>query len=230
MNATGASMAALTAPPTEKAESILAAARRMFLASGFGAVSMDAIAREAGASKATLYAYFASKEELFGAVVAGEGERYFRGFSAQELDPTQVEASLTEIAERFLELVLSPDAIAVNRITIAEAVRFPQLGEVFWRAGPERTRAQIEAFLRRADEAGTLSVADPRLAAEQFIALLRGDLHLRQLLRIDPPIGRVQLSAMVCGAVATFLRAFGTQPVPPTTRGSRRRAAHASSP
>ena len=105
MSARDASIAAVTAP-TEKAESILAAAQRAFLANGFGAVSMDAIAREAGASKATVYAYFSSKEELFGAVVTREGERYFRGFSAGELDPRQVEASLTEIARRFLALVL----------------------------------------------------------------------------------------------------------------------------
>ncbi|HVH82260.1 MAG TPA: TetR/AcrR family transcriptional regulator C-terminal domain-containing protein, partial [Stellaceae bacterium] len=160
-------------------------------------------------SKATLYAYFASKEELFGAVVAREGERYWRGFSAGELDPSQVEASLTEIARRFLELVLSSDAIAVNRITIAEAVRFPQLGQVFWRAGPERTRVQIEAFLRRADAAGSLFVADPRLAAEQFISLLRGDWHLRQLLRFDGPVEPAELLASVDAAVATFLRAYG---------------------
>jgi TetR/AcrR family transcriptional repressor of mexJK operon len=208
MNATAARIAAPTAP-TGKAESILGAARRMFLASGFGAVSMDAIAREAGASKATLYAYFSSKEELFGAVVASEGERYFRGFSAHELDPRQVEASLTEIAQRFLDLVLSPDAIAVNRITIAEAVRFPQLGDVFWHAGPERTRTQIEAFLRRADEVGTLAVADARLAGEQFIALLRGDIHLRQLLRLDAALEPAELAVAVRGAVATFLRAYG---------------------
>jgi TetR/AcrR family transcriptional repressor of mexJK operon len=208
MSATGEHIAVVTAP-TEKAESILAAARRMFLASGFGAVSMDAIAREAGASKATLYAYFASKEELFGAVVAGEGERYFRDFSAGEFDPEEVETALTKIARRFLDLVLSPDVIAVNRITIAEAVRFPQLGEVFWRAGPERTRVQIEAFLRRADAAGTLSVADPRLAAGQFIALLRGDVHLRQLLRLDAPINAAQRAVAVKDAVAAFLRTYG---------------------
>src|ERR1700676_2540458 len=140
--------------PKGKAESILAAAQRTFLASGFGAANMDAIAREAGASKATVYAYFASKEELFGAVIAREGERYFRGFSARELDPQAVEASLAEVAHRFLDLVLSPEAIAINRIIIGEASRFPQLGEVFWRAGPERTRVQIETFLRHAVDAG----------------------------------------------------------------------------
>ena len=210
MSARDASIAAVTAP-TEKAESILAAAQRAFLASGFGAVSMDAIAREAGASKATIYAYFSSKEELFGAVVAREGERYFRGFSAGELDPRQAEASLTEIARRFLALVLSPDAIAVNRITIAEAVRFPQLGEVFWRAGPERSRAQIEGFLRRAANAGTLELTDVRRAAEQFIALLRGDIHLRQLLRLDKTPDAAELDTAAKSAVATFLQAFGTR-------------------
>jgi TetR/AcrR family transcriptional repressor of mexJK operon len=209
MSAKDESIAAVMAP-TEKAESILAAAQRTFLAGGFGAVSMDAIAREAGASKATLYAYFSSKEELFGAVVAREGERYFRGFSAGELDPREVDASLTEIARRFLALVLSPDAIAVNRITIAEAMRFPQLGEVFWRAGPERSRTQIEGFLRRAAEAGVLDVADFRHAAEQFIALLRGDIHLRQLLRLDKAPTAAELDAAARGAVETFLRAFGT--------------------
>lgn len=203
-------MPAATAP-TEKAESILAAARRTFLASGFGAVSMDAIAREAGASKATVYAYFSSKEELFGAVVAREGERYLSGFSAHELDPRAVEASLLEIAHRFLDLVLSPDAIAVNRITIAEASRFPELGDVFWRSGPERTRVQIEAFLRNAAAAGTLTIDSPRLAAEQFIALLRGDIHLRELLRLDGGADPAGLAAAASAAVATFLRAFGAR-------------------
>src|ERR1700737_5539145 len=96
------------APLASKAESILAAAKRSFLAAGFGAVSMDAIAREAGASKATLYAHFAGKEELFGAVIGRECERYFARFSARELDPRDVRASLTVLGRRFLQLPLSP--------------------------------------------------------------------------------------------------------------------------
>ena len=133
---------------------MLAAAERAFLAAGFGAVTMDAIAREAGVSKATVYAHYMSKEALFGAVVARLSERRFHGFSVEALDPVDIEASLTAIAIRFLDLVLSPEAIALNRIIIAEVSRFPALGVVFWEAGPERTRAQIEGFLRRAAAAG----------------------------------------------------------------------------
>src|SRR6516162_399634 len=116
------------APPNTKAESILAGAKRAFLAAGFGAVSMDTIAREASVSKATVYAHFAGKEELFGAVIERECERYFARFSAGELDPGDVRTSLTVLGRRFLELVLSPDAIALPRVLLGEVTRFPALG------------------------------------------------------------------------------------------------------
>ena len=197
-----------------KGASILAGAKRMFLAAGFGAVSMDAIAREAGVSKATVYAHFGSKEELFGAVIARECEQRFAGLSASELDPRDVRASLTTLGCRFLELVLSPDAIALHRIIVGEVTRFPVLGEVFWRAGPERTRLQIEAFLQRAAASGTLSLRDPRLAAEQFVTLVRGEIHLQQLLRLEPEAGEPEMQCAVEGAVETFVRAFGTRQLP----------------
>jgi len=202
-------MQRIEAPAGGKAESILAAAKRTFLASGFGAVSMDTIAREAGVSKATVYAHFAGKEELFGAVIGRECERYFALFLARELDPCDARGSLMVLGRRFLELVLSPDAIALHRIIMGEVTRFPTLGEVFWRAGPERERVQIEDFLKSAVASGTLSLHDTRLAARQFISLVRGEIQLRQLLLLEAEAGRHEIRAAVEGAVDTFLRAFG---------------------
>jgi TetR/AcrR family transcriptional repressor of mexJK operon len=79
---------------------------------------------------------------------------------------------------------------------------------VFWAAGPERTRAQIEAFLRRAAAAGALELADPRIATEQFITLARGEIHLRSLLRLERPGDSAAHIAAARRAVATFLGAF----------------------
>jgi len=205
------------ASPGSKAESILAAAKRTFLAAGFGAVSMDAIAREAGVSKATVYAHFAGKEDLFGAVIERECERYFSRFSAGELDLGDVRASLTVLGRRFLELLLSPDGIALHRIILGEVTRFPGLGEVFWRAGPERQRVQIEAFLKSAAASGTLDLADTRLAAEQFLSLVRGDVQLRHLMRLEANADQRGIGIAVEGAVATFMRAFECQTAPSTT-------------
>src|SRR5947209_20591725 len=98
-----------------KAALILRGARRAFLAGGFGAVSMDASAREAGVSKATVYAHFGSKEDLFGAVVADVAEERFAGFSAHGLDPREIQDPLKPIARRFLQLLPSADAVADNR-------------------------------------------------------------------------------------------------------------------
>jgi TetR/AcrR family transcriptional regulator, mexJK operon transcriptional repressor len=196
------------APTVGKAESILAAAKRTFLENGFGAVSMDAIAREAGVSKATVYAHFAGKEELFGAVIGRECERYLADFSASELDPLDVSGSLTVLGRRYLELVLSPDGIALHRIILGEVTRFPLLGRVFWRAGPERQRVQIEAFLQSAAAFGILSLRNTRLAAEQFLSLVRGEIQLRQLLRLEADADEPSMRDAVAGAVDTFLRAF----------------------
>jgi TetR/AcrR family transcriptional regulator, mexJK operon transcriptional repressor len=201
-------------PTASKAESILAAAKRMFMESGFGAVSMDALARRAGVSKATVYAHFAGKEELFGAVIGRECEQYLAEFSAGELDPRKVRASLTTLGRSFLGLLLSPDAIALHRLIVGEVGRFPALGEVFWRAGPQRNLAQIEAFLRAAVAAGGLDIADPCLAAEQFTGLVRGETQLRHLLRLDGEANSPNIGAIVDTAVDTFLRAFAARDRP----------------
>ena len=58
-----------------KRRQIIDGARRMFLAQGFDAASMNDIAREAGVSKGTLYVYFKSKEELFEAIVEEQCRR-----------------------------------------------------------------------------------------------------------------------------------------------------------
>jgi hypothetical protein len=50
---------------------------------------------------------------------------YFARFSARELDPRDVRTSLTVLGRRFLDLVLSPDAIALHRIILGEVTRFP---------------------------------------------------------------------------------------------------------
>ena len=196
------------APAGSKVESILSAARKAFLDRGFGAVSMDAIARLAGVSKATVYAHFVGKEELFGAVVGEVCRHRFETFSARELDPADVRNSLATLGRRFLDLVLSPEAIAIHRIIVAEVARFPALSEVFWHAGPERTLGQIAAFLGRAAAAGSLTVADPRQAAEQFVGLMRGERHLRRLLRLEAGDADAAIGEAVDDAVDTFLRAF----------------------
>lgn len=54
---------------TARREQILAAATRAFARSGFAATSLDDVAAEAGVSRVILYRHFASKAELYRAVL-----------------------------------------------------------------------------------------------------------------------------------------------------------------
>lgn len=145
---------------------ILAAAQRLFLERGFQATSTDAILAEAGvSSKETLYRYFASKEELFVAVLGTltTEQPDFLARLAALPPPRDVRAlreSLTTAARAILTLMCQPAYLALWRTMIAEAPRFPQLGAAFFSAIPERGFTLVGSLLRAASEQRIIAEAD----------------------------------------------------------------------
>jgi AcrR family transcriptional regulator len=192
-----------------KYQAIMDAARDVILEQGFGASSVDAIARRAGVSKATLYAYFTSKAELFGAMIERACRTNFARLFADDLDHDDVARGLTQIARDFAAVLLTPSSLAVNRVVMAEAVRFPELGRAYYEAGPALIIGAVTDYLMAANTAGKLSVPEPRLAAEQFYGMIRSDLYMRMILRIEGGAGTQSAEAAADGAVRTFLAAFG---------------------
>jgi AcrR family transcriptional regulator len=190
----------------ERTSRILAAARRLFMAHGYGGTTMEAVAREAGVGKATVYARFADKAALFAATVTEEGEPNAALLLPRETD--DLPATLRGIAARLLDLLLSPTTIATHRIVAAEIARFPELGAIFFRSGPERLLDALGAFLAAAMARGQLRVAPPRIAAAQFIELIRGELGLRAMLGV--PLGEVR--PVLEAGVDAFLRAYAVNP------------------
>src|SRR5215510_5181709 len=88
----------------EKFEAILEAAGQLFREHGYGAVSMDQIAREAGVSKATVYAHFESKDRLFASMVHNACRVYAEGLMPALTEMEDVREALTQICreiERF---------------------------------------------------------------------------------------------------------------------------------
>src|SRR3954464_9652902 len=102
-SSTGPAAADLTAGTTMDAKQgtkpaqIIAAAKDLFTSQGFGATSMDAIARTANVSKATLYAHFSGKEELFAAMVSGECRAQSRMLTSPDVADRDVAEALAEI-------------------------------------------------------------------------------------------------------------------------------------
>lgn len=197
-----------------KTTQILDAARQMFTANGFGATSMDAVARLAGVSKATVYAHFHSKENLFVAIVQHECRRLERALPGSEDIDTPVAVTLRRLGHRYLAFLMSAEVLAIHRVIVAEAARLPALGRILFQAGPAAMRTRIEAYLARVSIRGQLVMEDPALGTQQLLALFRGDMQLRCLLDPEwrPPPGDVR--RQTDAAVAMFLKIYAP-PAPP---------------
>ncbi len=192
-----------------KHQAILDAAGDLFTHQGYGAVSMDSVARAAGVSKATLYAHFASKDRLF-ATIINQGCR--QNIALADLLPpagADLEAGLIALARRVMDFLLEDRVLAIYRIVIAECARFPELGRTFYENGPAVFIEVFSAWLREQAAAGHLAVPDPETAANQFIALLRTGAYLRATLGLAPP-DSAEVEATAEAAVRTFLRAFAS--------------------
>jgi len=204
----GAPLAGIDLSP--KRRQALDAATDLFMAHGYGAVSMDAVARRANVSKATLYAHFPSKEVLFATIVRERGLTNQLDSTLFPEHVTDLRAALETIGRRVMRFMLQERTLAIYRVAIAEAARFPELGRAFFDNGPSKFCTWGERWIARQQAAGLVRQADLGVATHQFMALLRSGVFLRASLALPPAPGEAEIEATVRAAVDTWLRAFGT--------------------
>ena len=189
-----------------KHDAILDAAKRVFLREGYSA-SMDLVAAEAGVSKQTVYNHFGSKEGLFRAIVDDLSSELLDVLLERDGAPADPAATLETFARRFLKMLLAPSSLALHRMLVAEAPRFPDLAREIYIGGPARAASQLALYLAEENRKGTLAVADPALAAEQFFGALVGHLQLRALLSPREAPSEAEIERAVAHAVRGFLQA-----------------------
>ena len=187
-----------------KRASILAAGLRVFLRHGYRAASMDGIARDARVSKRTLYAHFDSKRTLFVAIVHDACRRIAEPI-ARARSGQDVEQTLVALGRQFVRLGLSPQLNALHRLVVAESVRFPELGRLYYEVAREKLWNVIAAYLEEEARRGTLVIDRPQLAAEQFCAILGGHPHVRLQLGVDRRLPRRTAAQDVTAGVRLFL-------------------------
>lgn len=194
----------------QKRRQILEAAARLFLRDGFEATTMDAIAREAGVSKATVYAHAKNKQELFAGIVNGRVVQVYRSVELTDAESAAAEVALNRFARHFIQMILSPEAQGIYRIVVAEAPRNPELGRIFFEQGPRVVTQRLVAILEAQAKAGHLAVDDPLAAAQEFLGMLHGKFHLPCVLGVaaQPPLE--ELAGAAERVVRTFLKVYGT--------------------
>lgn len=194
---------------TLKRDEIVSSAAEVFREMGFERASMSEIAARVGGSKATLYGYFTSKEELFLAVTHAESTAYFNPVMEELCNADEdMPKALCQFGERAVAYILRPEALAVRRMVLGAAGQ-SQIAHAFFTHGPKKGLDFLESYFLQSIKDRRLRLGDARVMAQQLIALLEAELMPERLYGIekDPPTTAV-ISAAVKRAVDVFLAAY----------------------
>ncbi|MEA5098398.1 MAG: TetR/AcrR family transcriptional regulator, partial [Burkholderiaceae bacterium] len=190
-----------------KRQAILNVATQVFREMGFQNASMNEIAARLGGSKATLYNYFTSKNEIFlavaldvasaqenevisllempfPAITEGSQHQVEELFSELQSPAGNIEADLRRFGEKFINFACSDEMLAIRRLLIAESGR-SDIGRFYYESGPQKGMERIAAYLHGAMKAGQLREADPDVAAAHLRGLLESEIHERRLLGVE---------------------------------------------
>ena len=194
-----------------KFDQVVDGAREVFLRDGFEGASVDDIARAAGVSKATLYSYFPDKRLLFMEVATRQCKEQAR-ISIESIDSSRPpQEVLSRVAHQFLGFIYSDMGQRIFRICVAEADRFPQLGQEFYHSGPMIMRAALVDYLRKAADRKELKISDFDLAADQFAELCKADLWPKLVFGIIRSVEEEEKARVIEGAVTTFMARYGAR-------------------
>lgn len=191
-----------------KRRQIVEAAYRLFQSNGFDKTTMSLVTEAVGGSKATLYNYFSSKEELFVECVTSICDRYLAAAFAGLQDPqADLAATLLHLGRTTPRITCTPEMVAARRLMIAQSGR-SGIGRVYYRKTMEYID-ELAAFLGGAMKSGQLRKGDPALAAHQLRALVEAEILDRCLLDAEtmPPSAAV-LERTAREAVRLFFRIY----------------------
>lgn len=196
----------------QKTEHIIAAARRVFLTSGFDGASMDEIALAASVSKRTVYNRYASKEELFDAV-ATEACRDIFSFDIEVCYKTPVREFLEDLAIRVLTVKLAPEALALQRLVVFQAPRMPAVGNAYIEHAVQPFVEFVAKYLDQQIALGNLAPLNGVFAAIQFGSMIREPLETQMLMGGQSPDNLDEaIRTQVSHAVDQFLRLHAPRP------------------
>lgn len=194
-----------------KRAEIVAAAKEVFFKEGYAHASMDEITARSGVSKATVYAHYRSKDELLLAVVEDvlEGIRAAMTELPQEAD---IRTWLTQLGRIASKQITSPAAVALQRLAITEATRFPEIARAFQQSGSDAALAgaAIPVF-EAAMESGVLRRSDPALALSHFFEMCFAKKLRDVLMGLSPIPSEREIDLIVRLGVEAFLEGYATK-------------------
>lgn len=188
----------------ERRRLILHAAEQVFTASGYGAATMEEIARACGMAKKTLYRLFPDKMALFIALVDSHDNPRFSWEGMQDENLGE-KGHLRRLLLDLATFVLSPRQIILTRLVISEAHNTPELARRFYDDCIVKTRAFLVARIARSTLFPALADLDPVVVADTFVGGTLGMVQLKALmLDLDQEAIQRELEERVAATIAVL--------------------------
>lgn len=174
-----------------------------FLTYGYEGANIARVARTAGVSPKTIYARYATKDELLLAVVVHLTEASREGL-AQELTDGSIspEQGLTTFALTTAYHWTSEREFGLYRLVITEAGRFPHLVTLY-RESTDAFREVVTTYLTDQIARRVLVIKDVGTAVQLFVSVTTGQIRERMLLGERP--SSIEIEAQVKEGVRMFL-------------------------
>ncbi len=172
---------------------MLAAALDLFVEKGYAATRVEAVAHRAGVSKGTLFLYFASKDELFKAVVRENISGRFPQWS-EELDAFSGSSSdlLRHAMQVWWAHIGDTKASGISKLIMSEASNFPELAVFYNREVIEPANQLIHRILQRGVKRGEFRPIDLHYGVHMVMApmlyLLLWKHSMATCIARDPPL------------------------------------------
>jgi AcrR family transcriptional regulator len=186
---------------------VVACAARLFLRNGYAGASIEALAAEAGVGKNTIYRRYATKSDLFQAVVDHQMQIVLPPPDTAAGADEDLTAGLRRIAALLVKAALDPETTALQRLIIAETERFPELSAICLDRAFSPAIAIARAVLKGSAAPGTDAKALD-FAAEQFIANMVYGPHLHALMGHRALGSSDEIARYVDNALALFLNGW----------------------
>lgn len=197
-------------PQDPRVQTIIREARLRFVAEGYAAARIEPIARAAGVSTATLYSFFASKSDLFEAVIdTAANEFYDRIVSvAQATSPTR--GSLVEYLTRYIEFLSDGFVRKMFRLVMAERPRFSDKAANFFDQGRGDIAHNLISLLETMSADGLIKMDKPSWAVSQLLGMVEYPVLLLPLATNKDPVVARSARIIAEDAVETFWARYGT--------------------
>ncbi|MFT9399011.1 TetR/AcrR family transcriptional regulator [Acetobacter sp.] len=199
---------------------LLEVAAGLFVQHGYAGTSVDQIARKASASKQTLYRRYASKEDLFKAVITNLTASVLHSIKDTPLKNPLAE--LKHVMQLLLDLSLQPMALGTYRILISDGYRYPTLAEYAKQNIGGPIDASILRLLKAAEAAGQINPGNADDTTVDLLSgLITGAALESALFGLAPFSTQAERKVFFDRGWTLFVRAVGGEcPTPPKTKAT----------